>query len=151
MPRSTTRQPSNECGLTTVSALRAGRTSIASSWTIGRARDVFNCDFSRGQFRITTPVVWAGICRHSGPIPHEGGTVYVRRQICGKCAWSYVMLLWGMLYFMLAFFIMSTPTWTLAFTGNASGLLFILWLASATRDFYLLTWLLAWLKAWIRL
>ncbi|KAG1891990.1 hypothetical protein F4604DRAFT_2746 [Suillus subluteus] len=66
----------------------------------------------------------------------------------------YVMLLWGMMYFILAFsyqVLMSTPTWTLAFTGSACGLLFVLWLASVMRDFYLLTWLLAWLKAWIRL
>jgi hypothetical protein len=63
----------------------------------------------------------------------------------------YAMLLWGMLYFMLAFsyqVFTSAPTLTLATSGAACGLvaLFTLWLIYAARDFHVSTRLLGWLE-----
>ncbi|KAG1734997.1 hypothetical protein EDB19DRAFT_1122884 [Suillus lakei] len=70
-------------------------------------------------------------------------------------ALPYAMLLWGMVYFMLAFsyqVFMSTSIIALATTGSTCGIvaLFMLLLLTAARDFYLLKWLLAGLGACIQ-
>ncbi|KAG1752368.1 uncharacterized protein EDB91DRAFT_1102074 [Suillus paluster] len=64
----------------------------------------------------------------------------------------YAMLLWGMVYFMVAFsyqVFTTTPIITLATTGSACGIvaLFTLWLMCAARDFHVSTRFLAWLRA----
>ncbi|KAG2128967.1 hypothetical protein DEU56DRAFT_915289 [Suillus clintonianus] len=81
------------------------------------------------------------------------GSAFGTKALATVHGLPYAMLLWGMVYFMLALsyqVFTSTPIVTLATTGSACGIvaLFTLWLVSAARDFHLLTWLLARLKAW---
>ncbi|KAG1729009.1 hypothetical protein EDB19DRAFT_1939282 [Suillus lakei] len=79
------------------------------------------------------------------------GSVYGTKALATVHGLPYAMLLWGMVYFMIAFsyqVFTSTPIVTLATTGSACGIvvLFTLWLVSAARDFHILTWLQAQLK-----
>ncbi|KAG1734536.1 hypothetical protein EDB19DRAFT_1854577 [Suillus lakei] len=75
------------------------------------------------------------------------GSAFGTKALATVHGLPYAMLLWGMVYFMLAFshqVLTSTPIITLATTGSACGIvvLFTLWLVSAARDFHLLTWML---------
>ncbi|KAG1734990.1 hypothetical protein EDB19DRAFT_1725421 [Suillus lakei] len=78
------------------------------------------------------------------------GSAFGTKAVATVHGLPYAMLLWGMLYFMLAFsyqVFTSTPTLTLATTGCACGLvaLFTLWLIYAARDFHVSTRFVAWL------
>ncbi|KAG1893442.1 uncharacterized protein F5891DRAFT_1066667 [Suillus fuscotomentosus] len=80
------------------------------------------------------------------------GSAFGTKAVATVHGLPYAMLLWGMLYFMLAFsyqVFTSTPTLTLATTGSACGLvaLFTLWLIYAARDFHISTRFLEWLRA----
>ncbi|KAG1805190.1 uncharacterized protein BJ212DRAFT_1284012 [Suillus subaureus] len=80
------------------------------------------------------------------------GSAFGTKAVATVHSLPYAMLLWGMLYFMLAFsyqVFTSTPTLTLATSGSACGLvaLFTLWLIYAARDFHVSTRLLVWLRA----
>ncbi|KAG2138064.1 uncharacterized protein EDB93DRAFT_1253449 [Suillus bovinus] len=80
------------------------------------------------------------------------GSAFGTKAVATVHGLPYAMLLWGMLYFMLAFsyqVFTSTPTLTLAITGSACGIvaLFTLWLIYAARDFHVSTRILAWLRA----
>ncbi|OJA15332.1 hypothetical protein AZE42_03341 [Rhizopogon vesiculosus] len=81
------------------------------------------------------------------------GSAFGTKALATVHGLPYAMLLWGMVYFMLAFsyqVFSLTPTLTLATTGSACGLvvLFALWLIYAARDFHLSTWLPSLLKDW---
>ncbi|KAG2751246.1 hypothetical protein P692DRAFT_20830991, partial [Suillus brevipes Sb2] len=76
------------------------------------------------------------------------GSVFGTKSLATVHGLPYAMLLWGMVYFIIAFsyqVFTSTPIITLATTGSACGIiaLFTLWLVSAARDFHMLPWLQA--------
>lgn len=80
------------------------------------------------------------------------GSAFGTKAVATVHGLPYAMLLWGMLYFMLAFsyqVFTSTPTLTLATTGSTCALvvLFTLWLVYAARDFHISTRFLGWLRA----
>ncbi|KAJ8594026.1 hypothetical protein M405DRAFT_544511 [Rhizopogon salebrosus TDB-379] len=80
------------------------------------------------------------------------GSAFGTKALATVHGLPYAMMLWGMVYFMLAFsyqVFTSTSTITLATTGSAFGLVvvFALWLTYAARDFHMLIRLLAWLRA----
>lgn len=82
----------------------------------------------------------------------DAAVIFLTRSVFGTKSLAtvhglpYAMLLWGMVYFIIAFsyqVFTSTPIITLATTGSACGIvaLFTLWLVSAARDFHILPWL----------
>ncbi|KAG2042020.1 hypothetical protein BDR03DRAFT_944335 [Suillus americanus] len=76
------------------------------------------------------------------------GSIFGTKSLATVHGLPYAMLLWGMVYFIVAFsyqVFTSTPIITLATTGSACGIvaLFTLWLVSAARDFHILPWLQA--------
>ncbi|KAG0697316.1 hypothetical protein DFH29DRAFT_946926 [Suillus ampliporus] len=80
------------------------------------------------------------------------GSAFGTKALATVHGLPYAMLLWGMVYFMIAFSYLvftSTPTITLATTGSACGIvaLFTLWLMCAARDFHISIRFLAWLRA----
>ncbi|KAG2751243.1 hypothetical protein P692DRAFT_20774981 [Suillus brevipes Sb2] len=80
------------------------------------------------------------------------GSAFGTKAVATVHGLPYAMLLWGMLYFMLAFsyqVFTTTPTLTLAATGSTCALvvLFTLWLVYAARDFHISTRFLGWLRA----
>ncbi|KAG2354710.1 hypothetical protein BDR07DRAFT_1464915 [Suillus spraguei] len=80
------------------------------------------------------------------------GSAFGTKAVATVHGLPYAMLLWGMLYFMLAFshqVFTSTPTITLVTTGSACGIvaLFTLWLIYAARDFHVSARFLVWLRA----
>ncbi|KAG2361740.1 hypothetical protein BDR07DRAFT_1408763 [Suillus spraguei] len=80
------------------------------------------------------------------------GSAFGTKAVATVHGLPYAMLLWGMLYFVLAFsyqVFTSTPIITLATTGSACGIvaLFTLWLVCAARDFHVSTRFLVWLRA----
>ncbi|KAG1893440.1 uncharacterized protein F5891DRAFT_772184 [Suillus fuscotomentosus] len=79
------------------------------------------------------------------------GSVFGTKSLAMVHGLPYAMLLWGMVYFVIAFsyqVFTSTPIITLATTGSACGVvaLFTLWLVSAARDFHILPLFQAWLE-----
>ncbi|KAG1782860.1 hypothetical protein EV702DRAFT_1058666 [Suillus placidus] len=79
------------------------------------------------------------------------GSVFGTKSLATVHGLPYAMLLWGMVYFIIAFsyqVFTSTPIITLATTGSACSIvaLFTLWLVSAARDFHILPWLQARLR-----
>ncbi|KAG1892007.1 hypothetical protein F4604DRAFT_1565022 [Suillus subluteus] len=79
------------------------------------------------------------------------GSIFGTKSLATVHGLPYAMLLWGMVYFIIAFsyqVFTSTPIITLATTGSACGIvaLFTLWLVSAAREFHILPWLQAHLK-----
>lgn len=80
------------------------------------------------------------------------GIAFGTKAVATVLSLPYAMLLWGMLYFMLAFsyqVFTSTPTLTLATTGSACSLvvLSMLWLVYVVKDFHILMPFLVWLRA----
>ncbi|KAG2138067.1 uncharacterized protein EDB93DRAFT_1253450 [Suillus bovinus] len=78
------------------------------------------------------------------------GSVFGTKSLAIVHGLPYAMLLWGMVYFVIAFsyqVFTSTPIITLATTGSACGVVavFTLWLVSAARDFHILPWFQTWL------
>jgi hypothetical protein len=74
------------------------------------------------------------------------GSIFGTKSLAMVHGLPYAMLLWGMVYFIIAFsyqVFMSTATITLVTTGTACGImaLFTLWLVSAAREFHVLPWL----------
>ncbi|KAG1752369.1 uncharacterized protein EDB91DRAFT_1102079 [Suillus paluster] len=102
-----------------------------------RHHDVFNCDDGCGrqlpgrafcQFLQVEFLEWMT------------GSAFGTKAVATIHGLPYAVLLWGMLYFMVAFshqVFMSTPIITLATTGSVCGTvaLFTLWLVTAARDF----------------
>lgn len=79
------------------------------------------------------------------------GSVFGTKSLAMVHGLPYAMLLWGMVYFVIAFsyqVFTSTPIITLATTGSACGVvaLFTLWLVSAARDSHILPLFQAWLE-----
>ncbi|KAG1805185.1 uncharacterized protein BJ212DRAFT_877498 [Suillus subaureus] len=79
------------------------------------------------------------------------GSIFGTKSLATVHGLPYAMLLWGMVYFIIAFsyqVFTSTPIITLATTGSACGIvaLFTLWLVSAAREFHILPWLQAHFK-----
>ncbi|KAG1734998.1 hypothetical protein EDB19DRAFT_1638662 [Suillus lakei] len=79
------------------------------------------------------------------------GSVFGTEALATVHGLPYAMLLWGMVYFMIAFsyqVFTSAPMITLATTGSACGIvaLFTLWLVGAARNVHVLIWLQEQLK-----